>query len=198
VLGPKKIGVKLNLAIVELSGEWEPDDVERMAAWELYVELITRVSVVPLASDEGLMREALTSLHSMFGSTREVLRRYGPDVASPKLGGQFSLGFLAVTILNAEIRPLLSAWHPALADWETHRPIDISPLAHEQAWPRSAELRTVLDTTRGILAVYAGTLAVACGVPNLIGAPNLVVDPEASAGLGGRKPSRGARGPRSG
>lgn len=44
---PKSVGVKLNLRVVEISGTWEPNDAERRAAWELYVELVTRVSVVP-------------------------------------------------------------------------------------------------------------------------------------------------------
>jgi hypothetical protein len=50
---PKKVGVKVNLGFLELSGEWEPNDTERAAAWELYVELITRVTTVPLKPDEG-------------------------------------------------------------------------------------------------------------------------------------------------
>ncbi|MFJ9897895.1 hypothetical protein ACIQPR_31645 [Streptomyces sp. NPDC091280] len=41
---------------------WEPADAERSAAWESYLELITRVSVEELAPDEGFLREALSSL----------------------------------------------------------------------------------------------------------------------------------------
>jgi hypothetical protein len=29
---PKKVGVMVNLGVVEVSGEWEPNDVERAAA----------------------------------------------------------------------------------------------------------------------------------------------------------------------
>lgn len=43
----------------EISGTWEPDEAERRAAWELCVELITRVAVVKLGTAEGLLREAL-------------------------------------------------------------------------------------------------------------------------------------------
>jgi len=111
---PKRIGVKVNLGVAELSGEWEPNDKERAAAWELYVELITRASVVPLGHSDVLLREALTSLYSIFNTTREVLRTYGPDLAEPKPDGQFNFAFLAVTIVNAGVRPLLSRWHPAL------------------------------------------------------------------------------------
>lgn len=151
-----------------MSGEWEPNDVERAAAWEIYVELITRISTVPLAPGEGLLREALASLYSVFDTTRQVLRTYGPDVAEPKPFGQYNLAFLAVTILNAGVRPLLARWHPALADWEARRPDGVTPAAQESALPQSAEFREQLEVTRLALVDYAHALATACGVPNLL------------------------------
>ncbi|MFE9607878.1 hypothetical protein [Streptomyces sp. NPDC006012] len=159
--------MRLNLRVLEISGTWEPNDVERRAAWEVYVELVTRISVVPLREDDGLLREALSSLYSLFGSTREVLRKYGPDVAEPKKNGQYNFGYLAVAMLNHGVRPLLAAWHPALEDWESRRPADRSRRDHEQAWSRAGELRAALRDTRGVLTDYADLLADACGVPNL-------------------------------
>jgi hypothetical protein len=165
---PKRVGVKINLGIAELSGEWEPNDIERAAAWELYVELITRISVVPLGPEEGLLREGLSSLYSIFSSTRDILRKYGPDIAEPKPGGQYNFAFLAVTILNTGIRPLLAHWHPELKDWEDRRPAGVSLTAHERAWPQAAALRADVDRTRIALTDYAAALAIACGVPNLL------------------------------
>ncbi|MFJ8593103.1 hypothetical protein [Streptomyces sp. NPDC093598] len=170
---PKNVEVRLKLPMLEIAGSWEPNDTERRAAWELYVELITRVSVVPLQEDEGLLREALTSLYSLFGTTREILRRHGPQIAEPKRNGEYNFGYLAVAMLNYGVRPFLAAWHPALEDWESRRPADRSRGDHERAWPQSAQLRTALDDTRRILAAYADLLATACGVPNLLGSyPN--------------------------
>lgn len=165
---PKKVGVKVNLGVAELSGEWEPNDIERAAAWELYVELITRISVVPLGPDEGLLRETLSSLYSVYDSTREVLRKYGPDIAEPKLSGQYNFAYIAVTILNTGIRPLLARWHPELKDWEDQRPTGTAVTSHERSWPRAAALRAELDQTRLALTDYAAALATACGVPNLL------------------------------
>ncbi len=62
VQAPKSVQVELDLKLVKIAGTWEPNEVERRAAWELYVELLTRVAVVPLAREEGLVREALASL----------------------------------------------------------------------------------------------------------------------------------------
>jgi hypothetical protein len=70
---PKRVGVKINLGIAELSGEWEPNDVERSAAWELYVELITRVTVVPLGPDQR-PTSISTVAHERAWPQAEVLR----------------------------------------------------------------------------------------------------------------------------
>jgi hypothetical protein len=48
---PKSVEVGLDLKVFSLKGTWEPSNTERAAAWELYVELITRISVVPLHGD---------------------------------------------------------------------------------------------------------------------------------------------------
>jgi hypothetical protein len=164
---PRRIDVKLNLHVLEISGSWEPNDEERKAAWEIYVELVTRVTVVPLGPDQGLLREALTSLYSLFAITREVLRRHGPALAAPgRANGRYTLGYLAVAILNFELRPVLSRWHPALEDWEAHRPPGSSRLAHEQAWEHAGEFRAELERVRRNLADYAELLAEASGVPS--------------------------------
>jgi hypothetical protein len=94
---PKQVQVKLTIPFIgEISGTWEPDEAERRAAWELYVELVTRVAVVQLGPAEGLLREALSSLREMFGITREILRRYGPAVAPKSAEQEISFGYLAV------------------------------------------------------------------------------------------------------
>ena len=110
MLRRKQFTVSLNLpfGLGGLEQTWEPDDDERRAAWELYVELATRIATVPLDRDKGLAREALTSLYTLFDSTRAILRRYGPGIAQPKIDGGASFGTLAVTVLNSAIRPLLS------------------------------------------------------------------------------------------
>ncbi len=177
---PKSVEVGLDLKFFKISGTWEPNDAERLAAWELYVELMTRVAVVPLPAGEGLLREALTSLYSIFGTTRDVLRRHGPTVAEPKPDGQYNFGYLAVVILNCVIRPLLARWHPLLEEWEAARPPGRSRAAHEQEWSHAAHLRAELDTTRASLAQYAALLAAACGIPDLSEAmPEQATGPDA-------------------
>jgi hypothetical protein len=173
----KSINVALKTPFTEIGGVWEPNDTERRAAWELYVELVTRVAVVPLPDDRGIAREALISLYQLFPIHREVLRKAGPAVAEPKRNGEYNLGYLSVAALNFCVRPFLATWHPQLSAWESTRKDEISPLQHERAWPRHAELRSDLDLLRGQLRTYAQWLSAACDVPDLLAAvPNTPTD----------------------
>jgi hypothetical protein len=50
----------------------------RRVAWKLFVETLTRISTQPLESEDGSLREALSSLYSLFNATRELLKNM-PD-----------------------------------------------------------------------------------------------------------------------
>jgi hypothetical protein len=167
---PQSVTVSLGLpfGLGSISGSWGPDDAERKAAWEMYVELVTRVSVEALGPSQGLLREALTSLYSLFDSTRDILRRYGPEVAIPKRGHDLSFGAIAVAVLNRALRPLLARWHPEITHYESTRGAQVSPLEHERNWNKSQDLRAALEEVRKTLVAYADLLGEVAGVPSLI------------------------------
>jgi hypothetical protein len=168
---PELESVKVNIklpCIGTIEGTWKPNEDEKNAAWELYVELITRISVVELDSEEGLLREALSSLYSLFAITRNILKTYGTSVAKPKGGSSISFGYLSIAILNTVLRPVLAKWHPLLLDHESRKQQNVSTVAHEKEWENYKELRQVLNTTRLILMQYANLLAQVADVPNLI------------------------------
>lgn len=136
-------------------------NVERRAAWKLYVELNTRITTQPLKPEEGFLRETLSSLYAIFTITREILKDAGPGVAQ----GHDSLGFYSMEVLNQILRPVLAAWHPALAHWEEQqREPNVSPIEHERAWERAEELRKTLEATRKTLIGYCDALAILAGV----------------------------------
>jgi len=165
----KSVKVSLNLPYIGgIEGTWEPDESERQAAWEMYIELITRISVTELRPDEGLLREALSSLYTLFNTTRGILRKYGPIIAQPKGKDKLSFGYLAVAILNTVLRPTLAKWHPLLLDYENTRSETVSPFEHEKRWDKSDELRQALNDIRKWLTEYADILAEVAGVPSLI------------------------------
>lgn len=162
------VNVSLNLGPVSLGGTWEPDERETEAAWEMYIELATRISTQALRDDEGILREALGSLRDLFPITREILRRQGPTVARKKGRGDHSFAELAVYVLNYAIRPVLAKWHPLLEEYEASRREGTSVKEHEAEWERAAELRGVLEDLRSGLLDYANLLAKVAGVEPLI------------------------------
>ncbi|MDZ8227222.1 hypothetical protein [Nostoc sp. ChiVER01] len=152
------VSVSLPFGIGSMS--WKVDTTQKKAAWSLYVELVTRIAVQPLSVDQGLVREAMNSLYSLFGTTREVLKAAGPDVGASR----DSVGGIAIAVLNNGLRPFLAKWHPLLQAWEARRPIGVSPKEHEQSWSEEPKLRSELEVLRGGLEDYAKALAVIAGV----------------------------------
>ena len=157
---PKLSRVSVSLPFGLGSAEWVPDESQRRAAWELYVELTTRVAVQSLELDHGLLREALSSLHALFGVTREILRGAGPSVGASRK----SVGGIAMAVLNRGIRPFLAKWHPELLNWESKRERTVSPSEHERAWITGTALREELGELREALSKYADMLALVAGV----------------------------------
>lgn len=134
--------------------EWTPSPVQRTTAWALYVELVTRVAVQDGSAEAGLVREALASLHSLFPTTRQVLREAGPTAGS----AENSVGGIAIAVLNRGLRPFLSKWHPQYSEWER---------AHGRKgreWKREAEFRKELRALQADLSKYADALKKIAGV----------------------------------
>ena len=67
--------LKLNLKFVEAEFVAQPEDQD--AAWEMYVELITRVATQFLEPDAGEEESALNSVYSLFETTRSILKEKG-------------------------------------------------------------------------------------------------------------------------
>jgi hypothetical protein len=86
-----------------LEADWEPKDPDRDAAWELYIELLTRITTQPLPPEHGDEASALESVHILFGLSREVIKRHG------RLCIEFTK--IAIVILNQKIRPFTAKWH---------------------------------------------------------------------------------------
>src|SRR5260221_1677161 len=150
------VAVSLKLPFLgDINGTWEPDETEQRAGWEMYVELVTHVSLVDLQPGEGLLHEALASLYTLFESTRKILREYGPAVARPKGEGRLSFGYLAIAIINCLIRHLLTQWHPKLLHYQSIRTDMSSSVLFEQQWEDSDRQRQEMNQVHSILRQYA-------------------------------------------
>lgn len=93
--------LKIKAPFLEM--EWEPKDEDKSAAWELYIELLTRVATQPLNQSQGDEVAALNSIYSLFPLTREIIKK----------NGRHAIEFtkIAVVVLNQVIRPFTSKWH---------------------------------------------------------------------------------------
>jgi len=132
-----------------------PDQSQQKAAWSLYIELVTRIAIQPLNKDEGLIREAMSSLYSLFPTTRQILRDVGPEAGIK----ENTVGGIAIKVLNVGLRPFLAKWHPLLQEWEAKIPDGVSQKEHEKNWTKEIELRNEIEKLRKELIVYSESLA---------------------------------------
>ena len=150
-----KLGLPWNIGEVE----FVPNEVQQRAAWSLYVELMTRIAIQPLHSEDGILREALSSLYAIFAETRTILKEAGPEVAD----GPDSFGPIAIRVLNEGIRPFLAKWHPLLKNHEDTKLPDMGQRQHEKLWPLNHDMRVELSVLQLNLQSYARVLAEIAG-----------------------------------
>jgi hypothetical protein len=137
--------LKINLGW--LNGEFAPHDPDREAAWELYIELLTRVATQHLSPEDGDEKAALDSIHAIFPLTREILRRRGSGC------GEFAR--LAIPVLNQIIRPFTAKWHRlSMVD------------AFKKAAARK-QFRNDLAALQKLLRAYTSALAAMANVEDL-------------------------------
>ena len=86
-----------------LDMEWKPRDEDKNAAWELYIELLTRIATQTLPVEYGDEKTALDSVYKLFELTREIIKRNGRQC--------FEFTKIAIVILNQVIRPFTAKWH---------------------------------------------------------------------------------------
>ncbi|MFW9973180.1 MAG: hypothetical protein ACFFDF_23555 [Candidatus Odinarchaeota archaeon] len=93
--------LKIKAPFLELELNFK--DVDKDAAWDLYIELLTRITTQPLKKEHGDEEIALNSIYSLFPSTRKVIKNYGRK----------SIEFtkIAIVVLNQIIRPFTTKWH---------------------------------------------------------------------------------------
>ena len=136
-----------------------PDN--RLVAWRLYIETTTRVSTQPLEDGTGNLREAMNSLYSLFQAIRDSLKETRPSrsgATGPKVEE------LGVAMLNLQLRPFLSRWHPLLAEWERDHPNE-----PERSWEGNQGCRAELAVLQQRLSGYSAGFATLAGLDSVEG-----------------------------
>ena len=93
--------LKINAGFLEM--ELQPQDHDRDAAWEMYIELLTRITTQPIPTKSGDEETALTSVYSLFDTTRDIIKRHSRHAK------EFTK--IAIVVLNQIVRPFTAKWH---------------------------------------------------------------------------------------
>ena len=93
--------LKISAPFLEM--EWNPSEPDKDAAWELYIELLTRIATQPLPNEYGDEKSALESIYSLFGLTRDIIKSHKRDCM------EFTK--IAIVVLNQVVRPFTAKWH---------------------------------------------------------------------------------------
>ena len=93
--------LKIKAPFLEM--EFQPQDEDKAAAWEMYIELLTRITTQPLAPEHGDEKTALDSVYSLFPITRQILKNNTRNCM------EFSK--IAIVVLNQVVRPFTAKWH---------------------------------------------------------------------------------------
>jgi cysteinyl-tRNA synthetase len=139
---------------------------DRSLAWNLHVELASRISSASLSPDEGLLSEALGSLYAVFTEARRALAEQAPE----RQITADSLHWVVFRLLNEGLRPFLTKWHPLLDAYLEQRPPGRSQLDHERDWDRAEQLRAELADLQVLLRDATERLAELAGAGSLLAA----------------------------
>lgn len=137
--------IKISKSFLDL--EFKPKESDKLAAWNLYVELLTRITTQPLPKDHGDEETALKSVYSIFNVTRDVIKSNGPTCI------EFTK--MAILLLNQIIRPFTAKWHGLL----------LQGAFNDR--DKCQEFRSELAKIQDRLVIYTKMLADMAGVQDL-------------------------------
>jgi hypothetical protein len=138
-------GLKVKTPILEM--EWNPSDPDRDAAWDMYIELLTRVTTQSLPTSQGSEKAALESVYEIFDITRSILKKHGRSCE------EFTK--ISVIVLNQVIRPFTAKWH-TLGEERAFESLD-----------KCQEFRTDLSSLQYKIRKYTNLLADLANVEDL-------------------------------
>ncbi|HEX8457046.1 MAG TPA: patatin-like phospholipase family protein [Pyrinomonadaceae bacterium] len=81
---------------------WSPNEVDKLAAWEFYTELRTRITTQRLAYRAGDEGTALDSIYRLFELSRGIIKTNS---------GCKHFAALTTRVLNTHVRPFTAKWH---------------------------------------------------------------------------------------
>ncbi|BCX47489.1 DUF2235 domain-containing protein [Haloferula helveola] len=93
---------------------WSPSPADRELAWDLIVELKTRITTQKMKDEDGDDATALESYYKLFPHSREFFHRHGRSCSNSAT--------LISFFLNKHVRPFTGSWHPRVLKGELDGP----------------------------------------------------------------------------
>ena len=120
---------------------WAPCAADRALAWDMYVELQTRITTQVLEDEDGNDLAALESVYKCFPLSRDFMHKHGVDCVNTAT--------LLTYFLNQKVRSFTAKWHKRSVDeiWKG------TPTA------KQPEFRTELKTLQPTLRLLATALS---------------------------------------
>ncbi len=137
---------QLKISVPFLEMEWGPSDADKNAAWELYIELLTRTPLDAGFEDELEPKTTLDTAYSLMPVIREIIKRNGKECTE--------FAKIAIIVVQQVIRPFLARWH---------KQTSAGALQGDELEQFTAEF----DSFRDSLMKFAGMLANMAGVEDL-------------------------------
>jgi hypothetical protein len=141
------------------STTYDTRPLDRIVAWKLYVQLVTRKAALPFNSDRDRVDEVLNSLFELFGVARELLLELRPaDIAASS-----GVAELIIRVLNDGLRPYLTRWQSDFRHWwrlasAAPEYSDLTPVELQKRYPSFSELVADLQKMNTELLKFAEQL----------------------------------------
>lgn len=141
------------------SATYKTTPQDRVVAWKLYVQLVTRKAALPFDEQYDLISDVYDSLFELFQITRDLLL----ELPLREFQRTEGVASLLIRVLNDGVRPHLTRWQADFRKWlkDTEASPDSSgmtPQELQQQYPRYAELVSDLKRTNTELSKFTDEL----------------------------------------
>lgn len=138
-------------------------NAQKRIAWSLFVELTTRIATQAMPDSDGDNGIALKSLYDLFQFTRKSIIEIKPTSVLPSQRGSVdTVETYALAMLNQDLRPFLSKWHPLWDDWKNS-----NPATSGTNWIHHTEFRESLRAVQTKIRSRADGLGRIAGVDDI-------------------------------
>lgn len=155
----RNISVSLGLPFGLGSATFDLTPRDRVLAWKLYVQLVTRKAALPFDKENDVIADVFDSLYDLFQVARDLLSDLPPNYFNRESG----VAALVIRVLNDGVRPLLTRWQSEYRRWwesalaaEENRAK--SPQHIQRTYPRYSEIIEGLGVTNTELSKFADEL----------------------------------------